>query len=66
MRKKIKITKESFKLLVMKSQKHFTVIVSKMRVVGQKKLEGGAPNAHPSLYRVKGSVRENERGIGLR
>ena len=42
---KKKFTKESFKLLVMKS-KNFTVIVSKMRVLGQKNQRGGALLSH--------------------
>ena len=46
------LTKKFFKLLFMKRQKNFTVIVSQMRVLGQK-TTGGAPNAPPpSLYRV--------------
>ena len=44
-----KNSKKSFKLLFMKSKKKFTVIVSKMRVLGQKN-QRGAPNAPPPAF----------------
>ena len=54
MRKKKKNYKKIFQITIYEKSKNFTVIVSQMRVLGQKKLQGGGRQTPlPSLYRVK-------------
>ena len=51
---KKKIYKKIFQITIYEKSKNFTVIVSQMRVLGQKKLQGGGRQTPlPSLYRVK-------------
>ena len=42
-----KNNKKILQITIYEKLKNFTVIVSKMRVLGQKKLEGRTPNAPP-------------------
>ena len=53
MRKKKKITKKSFLITIYEKSKNFTVIVSQLRVLGQKNYRGGPPNAPPAFIGLK-------------
>ena len=50
--KKKKINKKILKITIYEKSKNFSVIVTKMRVLGQKTRGGGGANCTPSLFRV--------------
>ena len=55
--KKKKINKKILQITIYEKSKNFTVIVSQMRVLGQKNYRGGgAKRPPPSLFRVNSFV----------